>query len=208
MKFSLIPREVQFFDMIEDGSRLLVDGAAALLELSSNFDDMDEKIKRINDIEHACDDVSHHTLEKLETSFITPLDREDIHELVLHMDDVIDMIAAVATRFGMFHLKQPRKTLAEFADVISQQTKALSSALSQLRNPKKYDLVRKDCIEVHRLENQADEIFRRAIRELFENETNAIDLIRWKEVYEVMETVTDCGEDVANIIHGIVVKQG
>jgi uncharacterized protein len=208
MRISLIPREEQFFDLMERSAQYLVEGATLLVELSRDFSDIEAKIDRIDGIEHACDEVSHDTLEKLETTFITPLDREDIHELVLRLDDVIDMTAAAASRIKTFRIKEPRKEQAELAAIILQQTKVLLSALSKLRDPKKYSLIRGDCIEVHRLENEADDISRGAIGELFEHETNAIELLRWKEIYETLETVTDCGEDVANVIQGIVVKQG
>jgi uncharacterized protein len=208
MRISLIPREEQFFDLMERSAQYLVEGATLLEELSCDFSDIDAKIDRIDGIEHACDEVSHDTLEKLETTFITPLDREDIHELVLRLDDVIDMTAASASRIKMFRIKEPRRELSALASIILRQTKTLLSALSKLRDPKKYSLIRGDCIEAHRLENEADDISKNAIGDLFEHETNAIELLRWKEIFETLETVTDCGEDVASVIQGIVVKQG
>lgn len=208
MKFSFIPREEQFFDLIERAAQYTAEGASYLEDLAKNFENIDAKIDRIDGIEHACDEVAHETLEKLETTFITPLDREDIHELVLRIDDVIDMTAAAASRLKMFRVTQPRRGLAELAAIIHQQTKILASALGKLRDPKKYSLIRGDCIEVHRLENEADDILKSVIGDLFEHETNAIELLRWKEIFETLETVTDCGEDVANVIQGIVVKQG
>ena len=208
MKLSLIPREEQFFDLIERAGQYLVEGATVLEDLSRNFDGMHAKIERINGIEHACDEVAHETLEKLETTFITPLDREDIHELVLRLDDVIDMTAAAASRLQIFRVTKPREGLPELARIILEQTKTLLSALKKLRDTKQYSLVRGDCIEVHRLENEADDINKNVIGQLFETETNAIELLRWKEIFQILETVTDCGEDVANVIQAIVVKQG
>jgi predicted phosphate transport protein (TIGR00153 family) len=207
LRISLIPREEQFFDLIERSAQYLVEGAKILHELCGNFTDLDAKIEQLNGIEHACDEVTHATLDKLETTFITPLDREDIHHLMLRMDDVIDMTTAAASRMKMFRARAPRKGIEELGAIIVRQTEALLSALCKLRNPKKYSLVGNDCIEVHRLENQADDIVKKIIGDLFENETNAIELLRWKEIFETLETITDCGEDVANVIQGIVVKQ-
>ena len=206
MKISLIPREEQFFDLIERVALYQVEGAALLEELVLNYVDVESKIDRINGIEHACDQVTHSTLQKLETTFITPFDREDIHELVLRMDDVLDMITTAASRLEMFRISKPTQTVLELARIIHQMTKSLYSAVSKLRNPRHYGQVGNDCIELNRLENEADDISKKAISELFERETNAIELLRWKEIYETLETVTDCGEDVANVIQGIVVK--
>jgi uncharacterized protein len=206
MKFSLLPKEEQFFDLLEQMGRYIEESATGLENLVRNYTDIDAKVKHIDEIEHACDEVCHNCLDKLETTFITPFDREDIHNLVLRLDDVVDMTTSAAARFPMFRITKPRAPVIELSSIISQQSKLLSSALRSLRNKKLFSLASNDCIEVHRLENEADFIIRKAIGELFENEPNAIELMRWKEMYETLETITDCGEDVANAIHGIVVK--
>ena len=206
MKISLIPREEQFFDLLEGTVQYLVDGAVVLDDLARDYTQVESKVEKLNGIERACDEICHGTLEKLETTFITPFDREDIHEMVNRLDDVIDMITSAASRLVLFRISAPRPPVAEFTRVILQQTRSLQSAVSKLRNPKQYSLIRNDCIEVHRLENEADEVMKQAIGALFEQETNAIELVRWKEIYQTLETITDCGEDAANVIQGIVVK--
>lgn len=206
MRFSLIPKEVQFFDLLERVGRYAVEGAQLLEDLARNYVDVEAKVARLNGLEHACDEVTHATLEKLETTFITPFDREDIHELALRMDDVLDMITAAASRLPMYRIDKPRPEVIEFAVIIVQQATAVASAVAKLRDTKLFSQIANDCIEVHRLENQADDVVRKAVGGLFERETNAIELVRWKEIYQTLETVTDCGEDVANVIQGIVVK--
>ena len=206
MKFSLIPKEEQFFDLLDQMGRYLEETAAALIELAKDYNDVETKVNRINGLEHACDEVCHDCLEKLETTFITPFDREDIHELVLRLDDVVDMTTSVAARLPMYRIVQPRPRVVLFAEIIVQQAKLLSSSLKRLRHKDQFSMAHNDCVEVHRLENEADDLMRQAIGDLFEKETNAIELVRWKAIYETLETITDCGEDVANVIHGIVVK--
>ncbi len=206
MKFSLIPKEEQFFDLLDRMAQYIDESAAALDDLAKNYVDVDAKIARIGGIEHACDEVCHDCLDKLETTFITPLDREDIHELVLRLDDVVDMTTTAASRLPLYRIAQPRPRVMKLSAVIVEQGKLLVSAIKRLRNKSQYSMVSNDCVEIHRLENEADDIIREAIGELFEKETNAIELMRWKEIYETLETITDCGEDVANVIHGIVVK--
>lgn len=206
MKFSLIPREVQFFDLLEQMGRYIEESATLLDDLVRNYTDVDAKSARIDGVEHACDEVCHDCLDKLETTFITPFDREDIHHLVLRLDDVVDMTTTAAARLPMYRIKQPRQPVLDLSAVILKQSRLLASALKRLRNKGDFSLVSNDCIEVHRLENEADSILHKAIGDLFEHEPNAIELLRWKEIFETLETITDCGEDVANAIHGIVVK--
>lgn len=206
MKFSFIPKEEQFFDLLDRTADYLVEGGALLEDLTRDYKNVDHKLERINGLEHACDEVTHTTLEKLETTFITPFDREDIHQLALRLDDVLDMITASACRLQMFRIVTPREPVLALAVVIHKMTKVLASAIRQLRHRRNYSQATADCIELHRLENEADEINKTAIGELFDHETNAIELLRWKEIYENLETVTDCGEDAANVIQGIIVK--
>jgi predicted phosphate transport protein (TIGR00153 family) len=206
MKFSLIPREEQFFDLLEQAASYMVEAARVLHTLSTDFAHLKAHIDRIGGIEHACDEVAHITLDRLEQTFITPLDREDIHALIVRLDDVVDMINTSATRFTMFRVSQPRPPVSELTAIILKQSEALSGALGRLREPKQHAQVTSGCIEVHRLENEADDLTKRIIGDLFEHETNAIELLRWKEIYQTLETVTDCSEDVANVVQGIVVK--
>ena len=206
MKFSFLPKEEQYFDLLEQATSYLVDGAAALEDLAKDYTNIDGKVNHLQGMEHACDEVCHNTLEKLNTTFITPIDREDIHELVLRLDDVLDMTTASAQQMVSFRVKQPRRPVQQFAAIIVQQCAVLHRAVTKLRNSKNYEAIGNDCIEIHRLENDADDILKHAIEDLFDTESNAIELLRWKEIYETLESVTDKAEDVANVIQGITVK--
>lgn len=207
MRFSLIPREEKFFDLFEQAARYMVEAARVLHTIPTDYANLRTHVDRIGSIEHACDEVAHTTLDSLEKTFITPLDREDIHEVIVRLDDVVDMINTSATRFTMFRVTQPRRGVAELTGIIVRQCEALEAALGRLRYPKQHNQATSNCIEVHRLENEADDVTKGIIGDLFEHETNAIELLRWKEIFQTLETVTDCGEDVANVIQGIVVKQ-
>ena len=206
MRFSLLPKEEQYFDLLEKATTYLVQGAKALEDLASDYTNIDGKVNHLQGMEHACDEVCHNTLEKLNKTFITPIDREDIHELVLRLDDVLDMTTAAAQQMVSFKVTAPRKPVIQIASIIRQQTEILHSAVVRLRNPKNYESIQNECIEIHRLENDADDILKHVIEELFSNETNAIELLRWKGIYETLESVTDRAEDVANVIQGITVK--
>jgi len=206
MKFSLFPKEVQYFDLLEQATRYLVEGAELLDDLVNHFVDVEAKISRLQGIEHACDEVAHTTLNKLDKTFITPFDREDIHSLTLALDDVLDMTTEAATRLMLFRVIKPRPPVIQLSAVIVQQTKKIGEAVRMLRDSRQFEMASTYCIELHRLENEADEIMKKAVAELFDKETNAIELLRWKEIYETLEAVTDCAEDAANVIQGIVVK--
>ena len=206
MKFSLLPKEEHYFDLIEQTARYLIEGAALLNDLVNHYENLEVKVNQLQGIEHACDEVLHSTLDKLNKTFITPIDREDIHELVIRLDDVLDMTTEAATRMVLFRIANPRLPAKKLSVVIVKQTEILLKTVSALRNSKKFESIGTYCIELHRLENEADEIMKQAVAELFEKETNAIELLRWKEIYETLEAVTDCAEDVANVIQGIIVK--
>jgi predicted phosphate transport protein (TIGR00153 family) len=205
MKFFL-PREDSYFELLEQATHYLVKGATALEDLAADFTNIEGKINHLQGMEHACDEICHNTLDKLNKTFITPIDREDIHELVLRLDDVLDMTTSAAQQMVSFRVTTPRRPVQQFATIIRQQCELLKNAVSKLRDTKAFESVTNDCIEIHRLENDADDILKHVIEDLFDKETNAIELLRWKEIYETLESVTDKAEDVANVIQGITVK--
>ncbi len=206
MNFSFLPKEEHYFDLIEQAARYVQEGATVLEDLVHHFEDVDTKITKLSGIEHACDEVIHATLDKLNKSFITPMDREDIHRLVMALDDVLDMANEAATRMVLFRIGKPRPPAVKLATIVAQQSKVITETVGMLRNPKLFEAVRSKLIELHRLENEADEVMKIAVAELFANETNAIELLKWKEIFETLEAVTDDAEDVANVIEEITVK--
>ena len=202
--FSLIPREVRFFDLFEQQSQHIIKGAQLLRELVNNFSDARAKSHAIKEVEHQGDQVTHDIVRKLNTTFITPIDREDIHDLATRLDDVLDFIEAAAERLVVYRIKEPTSASRAMAEVIVQQTHAMERAIKCLRtmDPGFHE----HAVEVNRLENSADNLLRDSLAALFEEQADPIEVIKWKEIYETMETVTDRCEDVVNVIEGIILK--
>ncbi|MBI2493410.1 MAG: DUF47 domain-containing protein, partial [Candidatus Rokubacteria bacterium] len=169
-----------------------------------NFSDARAKASAIKEVEHAGDQVTHEIMRRLNTTFITPLDREDIHELATRLDDVLDYIEAAAERLVVYHIKEPTSACRAMADVIVAQVASVDHCIRSLRtmDPGFHE----HAVEVNRLENRADSLLRETLAAMFEESADAIEVIKWKEIYETLETVTDRCEDVANVIEGIILK--
>ena len=204
--FSLIPKEQVFFDLFEQAAKNVHDGAVALAELLENFKDTTEKAKKIKDIEHAGDKITHTTIEKLNKTFITPLDREDIHELICRLDDILDLIDTAVARIALYKIKEPTPDAKALAKVLVHATKIITELVPQLRNLKHTDALIQQCIAVHTQENEGDRIEQHALAALFENGQDPVLIIKWKDIYEDLESATDRCEDVANVVEGIVLK--
>jgi hypothetical protein len=202
--FNLIPREVRFFDYFDQQSAHILKAAALLHELTHNFSDARAKTHAIKEVEHQGDVVTHEIVKKLNTTFITPIDREDIHALATRLDDVLDYIEAAAERLVVYRIKEPTSACRAMADVIVQTAQAMDRAIKCLRtmDPGFHE----HAVEVNRLENSADNLLRDSLAALFEEQADPIEVIKWKEIYETMEIVTDRCEDVANVIEGIILK--
>jgi predicted phosphate transport protein (TIGR00153 family) len=202
--FNLIPKEVRFFDYFEQQSQHIIKAGALLHDLVYNFSDARAKASAIKEVEHAGDLVTHEIMRRLNTTFITPLDREDIHELATRLDDVLDYIEAAAERLVVYHIKEPTSACRAMADVIVAQIEAMDQCIRSLRtmDPGFHD----QAVEVNRLENRADSLLRETLAAMFEESADAIEVIKWKEIYETLEIVTDRCEDVANVIEGIILK--
>ena len=201
--FRLLPRETKFFELLADLSTSMSDGARLLRTIMEDPRDLVAQVQRMQDIEHRGDKAIHAIMTKLNQTFITPFDREDIHHLGSSLDDVLDFMNAAATRLVMYKIAQPPPPAAELAAILVLQSGELATAVSLLE---KNGNVMEHCEEVNRLEDEADKISRKAIAELFENETDPIQLIKIKELYEVLETATDKAEDAANVLEAIVLK--
>ena len=145
-------------------------------------------------------------MEQLNKSFITPLDREDIHVMILRIDDVVDLTNAAANRMAFFGIQKPTLHSVNLAKQIVRGCEKLAEAVRGMRSARNYEQVMQDCITVHEVENAADDILHNAVKELFATETNAIEVIKWKDIYETMEKITDRLEDVANVLQGVIVK--
>ena len=204
--FSLIPKEMVFFDLFEEAAKNAHQGALALADLLENFVNVADKVKKIKDIEHAGDKITHTTIEKLNQTFITPLDREDIHELICRIDDIIDLIDTAVARMHLYKIDKPTDDAKALAKVLVKATKIIIELLPKMRNLKLSASLLQDCIEIHTQENEGDRIEQHALASLFENGHDPIYIIKWKDIYEDLESATDRCEDVANVIEGIVLK--
>ncbi|HEX8250714.1 MAG TPA: DUF47 family protein [Pyrinomonadaceae bacterium] len=204
MAFSLLPREEEYFTLFKEMTARIQDGADALVamlqETSESFESYTKKIKNA---EHACDELTHKITTKLNKSFITPFDREDIYMLVVALDDVLDYIDAGARAILMYDIREINDHAKQFAKVIQSLAMELQSAISILAKP---NGMNQHIVEIHRLENEADDVYFRAIGELFRNTSDPITIIKWKEVYEILEAATDRCESVANIIESVILK--
>lgn len=207
MGFRLLPREVKFYEMFYEQAEAAVEAAQFLVDLIQNFNDLNMKVMQINKIEHKADEIAHRIAEKLNLTFITPLDQEDIHGLASALDDIVDYIDATVERMVLYKINQPTEDFANLATILLCATKETRAAVSELGTFKKNPRSMKQCwIEINRIENQGDSASRAALAKLFETETNAIEIIKWKEIYEHVETAIDKCEDVANILEQIVLK--
>jgi predicted phosphate transport protein (TIGR00153 family) len=200
----LIPRETKFYEMFVEMAQNLIEGARLMKALLENFQNVPAQISRLKDIEHRGDDMTHAVMTKLNQTFITPFDREDIHRLTSSIDDVLDLLNAAGDRIMVYKITLVTKESAILAGLILQQSEELERALSKLE--KQQQSVMQHCVEINRLENEADRVTRDAVGHLFETEKDPIALIKLKELYEVLELATDKAEDAANVIESVILK--
>jgi uncharacterized protein len=201
--FRLIPREEKFFDMFNSMAQNAYEASKLLTLAMENPSSIKETAESIKALEHKGDRMTHDLIIKLNKTFIVPIDREDIYGLSSRLDDVTDLIESIARRLVLFKVREVTEHAVDLAHILQRSTAAIVTAVSQLRNGMK---VMDPCIEINRLEDEADHIYHLALGNLFETETDPINLIKWKELYETLEASLDKCEDVANVIEGIVVK--
>ena len=199
----LIPKDTSFFEMFAAMSNNLIEAARALVDLFADYHNVEAKIEDIRRIEHRGDEMTHSIMRKLNQTFITPFDREDIHTLASSLDDVVDLINAACARIVMYRITDPPAEAGQVARLILAQCEELEKAVTNLQ---KSDDVLRHCVEINRLENEADQVSRVAIARLFEDETNPVTLIKIKELLEFLETATDKAEDVADVLETVVLK--
>ncbi len=204
MAFSLLPREDEYFALFSQMTDKIQQASNVLVEMmQSERGGFESYVKRVKDLEHECDELTHTITVKLNKSFITPFDREDIFALTVALDDVCDYIDAGARAVLMYDIKEVSQHVKHFAKVIQSLAMEINSAVSMLSKP---NGLNQHIVEIHRLENEADDVYFRAIGELFQNETDPITVIKLKELYEILENATDRCESVANIVESIILK--
>jgi len=202
----LLPHDQTFFQFFEQHGAKTVEGCRALLALIESPADLEAQSQRVAQIEQECDDITHAVVASLHKTFITPLDRNDIYRLITHMDDIMDLVEAAADRFALYEIHHSTADVGELARALVSSAEHVRSAVAGLRDMKQAESILQHCIEINRLENVADKILRSALARLFREEKDPIAVIKWKEIYEILESATDRCEDVANVIEGVVLE--
>jgi hypothetical protein len=204
--FSFFPRDEKFFDMFERASLNLHNAGEAFKNLLEDFTDVEHKVKNIKDIEHEGDIITHEIFDKLNRTFITPIDREDIHQITSEMDDVLDFILATADRFQLYKIKKPTPETMKLTEVLLSSIEIVGKAVYSLKDLKRTRRTLDYCVELNRLENEGDMVHKAAIGELFVDGKDAVEIIKWRDIYDHLESAIDKCEDLADTIEGIVVK--
>jgi len=186
----------------------MVKAAQSLKELVDNWQDVEQKVNEITELEHQGDTITHKIAAQLHRTFVTPFDREDIAQLAHTMDDVTDFIHAASDAMLLYKVDPPGQRVKELAGIIVQGATEIARAMPQLRHRGELKQILKRCVELNRVENMADRVYRSALAELFADSTDIAHIIKWREIYEHMESATDRCEDVANVLEGVAIKHG
>jgi len=203
VRLRLIPREQRFFDMFVEDAANVLDAARLLEAMLRSYDDVEARARAIRDAEHRGDEISHDIGHRLENTFVTPFDREDIHALIGGLDDILDLVEEVADTFVLYRIPAPTAVAIQQAAIVVLQCEQILAALQNLKGFKGIDQY---WIEIHRLENEGDRVARAAIAALFQDDARPLEVIKWTKVYDLLETAIDTCEDVANIIEKITIK--
>ena len=206
VKFLMIPREVKFYELFEKSAGNLVIAAGKLVDLLDDYNEVELKVKRIKDLEHEGDTITHQIMQSLHSTFVTPIDREDVARLAESLDDVMDFIEAAARTAFLYRIAEPTERARELAAIILKITYRLNEVMPLLRRRDQFKQVLIQCVEINSLENEADDVHHAALAELFDNTKDVRDIIKWREIYEHMESATDRAEDVANVLEAVVLK--
>ena len=202
----LLPHDASFFAFFEQQGKKTVEGCRAFLAMVEEANNLERRAERVKQIEHECDDITHAVVEQLHKTFITPIDRNDIYRLITKMDDIMDYVEAAADRVALYEIPAMTKEVGDLARCLVSSAEHVLGAVSSIRDLKRPNGILEHCIEINRLENVADNILRGALARLFREEKDPIAVIKWKEIYETLESATDRCEDVANIIEGVVLE--
>jgi uncharacterized protein len=205
-KFSLIPKEKKFFVLFEQGTQNAMKIAQQLKDMVHIWENVKERVGVINDLEHQGDAITHQIFDQLHRSIITPFDREDIALLAHSLDDVADFIHAAADAMLLYKVERPTNRAKELADIVVQAVAEVEKAVSEMHDRIGRKQLLKRCVEINRLENIGDNVYRSAMAELFDDSVNYNSLIKWREIYNHMESVIDRCEDIANILEGVAIK--
>jgi len=205
-KFSLTPRDKRFAVLFEQSAHNALKIAHQLKDMVCTWENVEERLGIITDLEHEGDAATHQIMAELHRSFITPFDREDIALLAHSLDEITDYIHSSADMMILYKVGQPTSRARELVDIIVQTAAEVEKAVSEVHDHIDREKLLKRCMEINRLENEGDSIYRAALAELFSDSTDTASLIKWREIYEHMETAIDRCEDVANVLEGVALK--
>ena len=200
------PRDMVFYDLFEQDATNLVAAAEKLVDLFDNYEDVEVQAKELKDFEHKGDVITHEIIQRLHSTFVTPIDREDIALLANSLDDIMDFIEAAGRTAFLYHIEQPTEKACQLASIVLKVTEKLNEIMPSLRRHDRFKWIIEQCVEVNSLENEADDVYHAALAELFDDCSQACEIIKWREIYQHLEDATDRGEDVANVLEGIVLK--
>lgn len=203
---SFFPKEEKFFDYFDDASDKMLRGIRLFKDMMQDLSNAEEKSRQIKDVEHEADHITHETVSKLHKTFVTPIDREYIYALITKMDDVLDLIDANCERIYLYKIKTSTPEAMAMINTLERAIEEVVKGVRGLRNLKNSRSILDICIEINRLENEGDRIYRNALSVLFNSPSDPIEIIKWKDIYETLEEAIDTCEDVANIIEGIVLE--
>jgi len=202
----LVPKQDSFFDLFEKQVKTVNYAAKCLAELLSNYENVEDAAFKMKATEHDADEIVHNIIRKLNTTFVTPLDREDIHALTSALDDIIDFIEAATDRMVLYEIKEPTEEAVKLSNILAEATELTVQAVCGLRDMRRPENIRELCIAINRLENQGDKTNRAALAKLFQMHDKPIEALKWREIYDHIETAIDKCEDVADILEATVLK--
>ena len=198
---------MEFYDLFEKATSNLVVAAKKLVDFFDNYENVEARAKELKDLEHQGDVVTHEIIARVHRSFVTPIDREDTTILAHSLDDVMDFIEAAGRTANLYHIAGPREPARELARIVDKMANKLNEVVPRLRQRDQYFWILQQCVEINTLENEADDVQHAALAELFEVcSSDTCEVIKWREIYGHLENATDRGEDVANVLEGIVLK--
>lgn len=203
---SLIPRENIFFELLESAAKNTLFTSRLLRDLFEDYQGLEEKIKAINDAEHKGDEITAKVMQTLHKTFITPIDREDIQGLICALDEIVDSMEEVATGLHIYKIEKPTDDSISQVRVIVRCCEQIEKAVCLLKDRKKLNSIIDHCIELHRLENEGDRIYRRALEKLFDAPDDILYVIKWRDIYSILETAVNLAEDVSDHLQGVVLK--
>lgn len=202
----LFARDTKFYDLFDRAAERVAAGAKLMEEMLSHADNREDYAKRIKDIEHEADKITHETIRKIHQTFVTPLDRDDIHRFIKRVDNILDIATSAAQRMILYELREAPPDAIRLAKVLTQAATEVGNAIKGLRNLKSTETTLQACDRINSLESEGDELLRTGIARLFREEEDIRALLMWKEVYETLEAAIDRCDDVANIIEGVVLE--